>query len=304
MGDFLLTIWFGAVGATIGSFLNVVIYRLPRGQSIVFPPSHCPRCNHKIRIYDNFPIFGWFLLEGKCRDCKLPISFRYPLIETIVCAMVMAFAALLIPMEQNFVRPDFVMPEITEMLKMSLETDQRIALPMTFTQIVLRLIWLSALHLFLLTLGMIEFDGQKLRISGMTLFLTPFLIFGLFFPCFFPVAWFSIWPFESNLTAFSPQRVADFLATPFFDMFFGGGIAFLLGFGATKIIRVNNIPMWLMAMVAIGAFLGWQSAIVVLLAALLLHATVLFVTRRPCPILALAIASFFVNVWILAIAIK
>ena len=304
MGDFLLIIWFGAVGAAIGSFLNVVIYRLPRGESLVSPPSHCPRCNHKIRMYDNFPIFGWFFLGGKCRDCKQPISFRYPLIETIACSMVMTFAALLMPMEQNFVRPDFATPETMEMLNMPLETDQRIALPMTFTQVVLRLIWLSALHLFLLALGMIEFDGQKLGIRGMTLFVTPFLIFGLFFPCLFPVAWFSIWPLESNLAAFSPQRVADFLAIPLFDMFFGGGMVVLLGFSATKIIRVKNIPMWLMAMVAIGTFLGWQSAIVTLLVALLLHATILFVTRHPCPILALAIASFFVNVWILAIAIK
>ena len=295
MGEFLLILWFGATGATIGSFLNVVIYRLPRGESLVFPPSHCPRCNHKIRVYDNFPIFGWFLLGGKCRDCKQPISFRYPLIETIAFTIVMTFAALFIPVEQNFVRPDFATLEIMEMFNMPLETDQQMLLPMTITQIVLRLIWLSALHLFLLTLGMIEFDGQKLGIRGMTLFLMLFLIFGLFYPCLFPVPWFSIWPLESNLVAFSPQRVADFLAIPFFDMIFGGGIAFLLGFTATKIIRVNNIPMWFTAMLAIGAFLGWQLTIVILLATLLLHATIVFVTRRPYTILALAIASFFVN---------
>jgi len=281
MGDLLLIIWFGAVGAAIGSFLNVVIYRLPRGESLIFPPSHCPRCNHRIRMYDNLPIFGWFLLGGKCRDCKQPISFRYPLIETIACAIVTAFVALLMPVEQNFVRPDFVTSEIM----------------MTFTQIILRLIWLSALHLFLLALGMIEIDGQKLGFRGMTQFLTPFLILGLFSPCLFPVAWFSIWPLESNFAAFSPQRVADFLATPFFDMFFGGGIAFLLGFVATKIIHVNNVPMWFMAMIAVGAFLGWQLTIVILLVALLFYVTILFVTRRPCPILSLAIASFFINIW-------
>lgn len=71
----------GALGAVVGSFLNVVIYRLPRGESIAFPPSHCPHCNAGIRPWDNVPVLSYLLLRGRCRNCSGPISARYPLIE-------------------------------------------------------------------------------------------------------------------------------------------------------------------------------------------------------------------------------
>lgn len=69
------------LGALIGSFANVVIYRVPAGKSIVFPPSSCPNCNHKIKPWENIPMISWLFLRGKCSSCKQPISFRYPLIE-------------------------------------------------------------------------------------------------------------------------------------------------------------------------------------------------------------------------------
>ena len=69
------------LGAIIGSFLNVVIHRYPRGESIVMPPSHCPHCDTLIRPYDNVPIFSWLWLRGRCRACHEPISARYPLVE-------------------------------------------------------------------------------------------------------------------------------------------------------------------------------------------------------------------------------
>jgi len=71
----------GIFGTLIGSFLNVVVYRVPRGRSIVSPPSACPACGHAIRSWDNIPVLSWLLLRGKCRDCKAPISPRYPSIE-------------------------------------------------------------------------------------------------------------------------------------------------------------------------------------------------------------------------------
>ncbi|MFH1684595.1 MAG: prepilin peptidase [Candidatus Margulisiibacteriota bacterium] len=69
------------VGAVVGSFLNVCIHRLPRGESTIFPASHCPYCNQKLGALDLIPILGYFLLMGKCRYCKAAISFRYPLVE-------------------------------------------------------------------------------------------------------------------------------------------------------------------------------------------------------------------------------
>jgi leader peptidase (prepilin peptidase)/N-methyltransferase len=71
----------GILGLIIGSFLNVVVWRVPRGESIVHPPSACPRCGNAIRPRDNVPVLGWLLLRGRCRDCGEPISARYPLVE-------------------------------------------------------------------------------------------------------------------------------------------------------------------------------------------------------------------------------
>jgi leader peptidase (prepilin peptidase) / N-methyltransferase len=71
------------LGAAIGSFLNVVVYRVPAGFSILWPPSRCPKCFHQLGLGENIPILGWLLLRGKCRHCRTPISPRYPLIEAI-----------------------------------------------------------------------------------------------------------------------------------------------------------------------------------------------------------------------------
>jgi leader peptidase (prepilin peptidase)/N-methyltransferase len=70
-------------GAVVGSFLNVCIYRLPKDESVVFPPSHCPACDYQIRYYDNIPIVSYLLLRGKCRSCRAAISPQYPVVEAI-----------------------------------------------------------------------------------------------------------------------------------------------------------------------------------------------------------------------------
>lgn len=75
------------IGLLIGSFLNVVIYRLPRRESIAFPPSHCPHCRHKLAWYDLLPVISFISLKGKCRYCKQQISFIYPLVEVVTGIM-------------------------------------------------------------------------------------------------------------------------------------------------------------------------------------------------------------------------
>lgn len=84
IGAVLLLLWLFVVGASVGSFLNVVVYRLPAGMSLSTPGSRCPRCGAAIRWHHNLPVVGWLLLRGKCADCQLPIAARYPLVELLV----------------------------------------------------------------------------------------------------------------------------------------------------------------------------------------------------------------------------
>jgi leader peptidase (prepilin peptidase)/N-methyltransferase len=77
----------GVLGAVVGSFLNVVAYRLPRHESLVTPASRCPACGTPLKPYDNIPILSWLLLRGHCRSCAAPISPRYPLVEALTAGL-------------------------------------------------------------------------------------------------------------------------------------------------------------------------------------------------------------------------
>ena len=83
----------GLLGLAVGSFLNVVIHRVPRDESLVRPGSHCPHCGTSIRNRHNIPVLGWLLLRGRCADCKTRISARYPLVEAGTAALFVAVAA-------------------------------------------------------------------------------------------------------------------------------------------------------------------------------------------------------------------
>lgn len=77
----VILIVLGILGALVGSFLNVVVWRVPRGESVVAPPSACPTCGRRIRWFDNVPVVSWIVLRGRCRDCGERIPVRYPLVE-------------------------------------------------------------------------------------------------------------------------------------------------------------------------------------------------------------------------------
>jgi leader peptidase (prepilin peptidase)/N-methyltransferase len=79
----MVTLWAGVLGLVVGSFLNVVIHRLPKEQSVVTPRSRCPMCLTPIRAWDNIPLLSFVLLGGRCRACRHPISWRYPLVEAL-----------------------------------------------------------------------------------------------------------------------------------------------------------------------------------------------------------------------------
>jgi leader peptidase (prepilin peptidase)/N-methyltransferase len=83
----------GVLGAVIGSFLNVVVWRLPRGESLVRPRSRCPQCETPIRPHHNVPVLAWLALRGRCADCAAPIPARYPLTEALTAALFVAVVA-------------------------------------------------------------------------------------------------------------------------------------------------------------------------------------------------------------------
>lgn len=91
----------GVLGAAVGSFLNVVVHRVPAGLSVVRPASACPRCGSAIRRRDNVPVLSWLLLRGRCRDCGAPISVRYPLVEAGTAVLFMCVVVRFLVVEDR-----------------------------------------------------------------------------------------------------------------------------------------------------------------------------------------------------------
>jgi leader peptidase (prepilin peptidase)/N-methyltransferase len=83
----IVIIFCAVMGGLLGSFLNVVVYRLPRGESLIRPGSHCPACGAAVKPYDNVPVLAWMWLRGRCRACRAAISPRYPLVEAATAAL-------------------------------------------------------------------------------------------------------------------------------------------------------------------------------------------------------------------------
>lgn len=94
--DALFPVFAFVIGLVLGSFFNVLIYRLPRNESIVRPGSHCPHCNHAIQPWENIPILSYLFLRGKCAVCKRPISVHYPLVELLTACAALAIARLVV----------------------------------------------------------------------------------------------------------------------------------------------------------------------------------------------------------------
>lgn len=104
----MLFVLVGVLGLVVGSFLNVVIHRVPRGESLVSPASHCPSCGTPVRPWHNVPVLGWLLLRGKCASCRAPISVRYPLVELVTAILFVAVAWRLGEMSLGSAIPAFL----------------------------------------------------------------------------------------------------------------------------------------------------------------------------------------------------
>ncbi len=226
-----LVAWWTVVGAMIGSFVNVVVWRLPRGESLSQKGSHCPACHHPIRFYDNIPIVSYWLLGGRCRDCDHPISARYPTVEAIFAALFLVVAVVEggwglanVPHDTLGARPPAAL---------------------VWGTVSLHLVLLSCL----LTALLMERDGwsvpARLFVPSLaTACLLPVVIPGLAQPAA-AVSWLGGW-------ADWQQRAAHL------------GIHALLGYLSALVCcsRAPRVfpPAWMAASVALHLTLGWQLA--------------------------------------------
>ena len=208
-------------GAAIGSFLNVVIHRVPNDQSIVFPNSACPACGSSIKPYDNIPILSWLLLRGRCRNCSEPISFRYPAVELFT-----ALLFVLVYSQFGF----------TAFLPVAL----------VFCAAIVALIFIDAEHMILpnvITYPMIGFG----------------ILVRLFFPSFFSGGYISdinLWP-VSAISGWSQIFLS--LAGAMLGCLVGGGFLWLVGEIWKRLRGVDAMGLGdVKMMAAVGALLGWR----------------------------------------------
>jgi leader peptidase (prepilin peptidase)/N-methyltransferase len=218
----------GGLGAMIGSFLNVVIHRLPREQSIVFPNSTCPRCSARIKAYDNVPILSFLILRGQCRACSAPISPRYPAVEALTALL---FAAV----------------TWHDRLSFALLFD------LAFTASILALLFIDAEHMILP--NAITYPG--ILFALITRAVIPYLAGPSHFDdlpqliTFFPPAW--------------PVSLVSLIGAAI-GALAGGGSLWLMGFLWKKLRGVEAMGFGdVKMMFMVGAYLGWRLTILTIL---------------------------------------
>ena len=233
----IAALWVAAIGGCVGSFLNVVVYRLPAGISLSSPSSHCPRCLHPIRWHDNVPVFGWLLLGGHCRDCRTRIPVRYPAVEATVAALflLMAFAegttlganlpARPLPVVDGLIYPELTVRESAGIM-----------------------VWHLFLLCTLLCASLIRYDGHDAP---------PRLFFpGLAMGAVAPWIWPHLLPQPAAVLATGPTPgIVDGLA--------GLTMGVVLGWAAWKLLEPSQRPDLVWATALTGTLLGWQALIAV-----------------------------------------
>ncbi|HTQ37833.1 MAG TPA: prepilin peptidase [Pirellulales bacterium] len=257
---YILLGWLFVLGAIIGSFLNVVIYRLPRGLSLQRPGSHCPKCGHAIRWYDNVPVFGWLWLRGHCRDCGATISARYPLVELTVGLMFLALGWI------DWAGPQQRALEADEVaaVQAAVQAAPHIA-PTDLSHGKLAALPYAArftYHLLLLCVlfcaALIDIDGQLLPRRLITWPAGVGILLAMFWPT---VQAFPLW---HSLPA-APEWISfRALATSFVGMLMAVIMRLaVLDHMGLKRPREMGLLNSTLALYAVGAFLGWQAVLVI-----------------------------------------
>ncbi|MEW4490175.1 prepilin peptidase [Thalassoglobus sp. JC818] len=254
--ELFMVCWFFSLGATVGSFLNVIVYRTPRGESLIRKRSACPSCDQQIAGKDNIPVLAWILLRGKCRNCSAPISSRYPIVEAVTGGIfLLLYFAELISGGQNL---PCRYPNV----------HAGIVWTLLYTQwdLVGYYLYHCLLLVSLLTWSLIRMDGQKLPLRAIA---TTFLL---------AIGPLSIWP-ELLLVSWSPVQpshwemsVPQALLTTFIGAAAGATIGSLVLLNLPRKTPSLGFEREFVAGAAlIGTILGWQAVCNIIAITLLLR---------------------------------
>lgn len=221
MPEYVGFIFVFAFGAAIGSFLNVVIHRVPNEESIVFPNSACPKCKAPINAYDNIPILSWLILGGKCRKCKEPIAWRYPAVELLTALLFVLV----------FWRIGF-----TPFLPVAL----------MFVAVIVSLMFIDAEHMILP--NVITYP-----------FMVSALLVRIIFPLFFASNYFSDLAFPPMTYMVGCPAWFVSIVGAVLGAFVGGGSLWLIGAIWKRLRGVDAMGLGdVKMMFGVGALLGWR----------------------------------------------
>jgi len=246
----MVAIWFFVFGSMVGSFINVVVWRMPRGVSVVSKGSACPWCTNKIRLADNIPIFGWIKLGGRCRVCRLPISPRYPIVETIFGGVfLLMFFVELQSTAANL--PGGKRHLSTGILQVIISTKWDIILIYVYHMVLL---------VMLLIWSLMAFDRSRIPVKTVMFALVAGFAVSLAFPYVHPLSW-SL----SQEVWFADLPWIDRLATGFLGLVSGFFVGSFLEQCGDKASSRQDARGLAICFSTIGLFTGWQAVIWILL---------------------------------------
>jgi leader peptidase (prepilin peptidase)/N-methyltransferase len=242
----------GLFGLVIGSFLNVVAFRVPAGRSVVRPPSACPTCGLAIRWYDNIPVVSWLVLRGRCRDCDAPISPRYPIVEALTGLL---FAGTYLVVELRWVLPAYLVFAATSMVLILTDLDHK--------RIPNRILYPSTAVAVLLLVGGAAGDGSwgdvPRALAGGAIYFALLLVIALIARGGFGMGDVKLAFLLGTFLAF---RSWDSLWSGIFLAFLIGGVISLLLLATGRKGRKDAIPFGPPLIVGAWAAVAWGEALV------------------------------------------
>ena len=267
------------VGSCFASFLNVVAYRVPRGRSIL-GFSHCPKCDHRLSLKDNIPIWGWLKNSGLCRHCQSPISARYLLVEILLGVV---FVAL------------FVVEVVCAGFNLPVGPSGRggginFLLTSPSSQLILTCVYHMTLISILFTIAVISVEQFRIPrpvtvVSGVIL-----LLFACCYPLVLQVAWFALPP-NPSAEALAPLS-AHSLITVLVGLFAGmsaGCVCTVLPKARWADLKLSSHQQMISGLSLIGLALGWQFVVIV---SLIWGALRVFIPQRISNLIVLMVATF------------